>query len=81
MATNTKRNVAKLVSDCLVDMNRMDTRVDLNSLPLGSYDILIGMNWMERHKLVLNFLNKTFTCMEETGETRRAKGIPQGVSI
>jgi hypothetical protein len=34
----------KLVKSCLVDMNGLSTKAELNILPLGSYDYLIGMN-------------------------------------
>ena len=28
-------------------MNGMKTFVDLNIIPLGSYDVLIGMDWLD----------------------------------
>ena len=42
LATGTKRKVSKLVRDCEVDMNSSPTKVDLNILPLGSHNVLIG---------------------------------------
>ena len=30
-------------------MSGLVTCVDLNVLPLGSYDVLIGMDWLEAH--------------------------------
>ena len=44
-------------------MNDFKTSVKLNVLPLGSYDILIGMDWLEQHRVVLNCFDKTFTCV------------------
>ena len=44
-------------------MNDFKTTVKLNALPLGSYDILIGMDWLEQHTVVLNCFDKTFTCV------------------
>ena len=41
------------------------SRVDLNVLPLGSYDVLIGMDWLETHRVKLDYYNKTFECMNE----------------
>jgi hypothetical protein len=43
-------------------MNDFKTYVDLNVFPLGSYDLLIGMNWLEEHRVILNCYNKTFLC-------------------
>ena len=48
-------------------MDEMETQVDLNILPLGSYDILIGMDWMEKHKVNPNCFDKTFTCVDDKG--------------
>jgi hypothetical protein len=64
-----------------MDMNGLNTRVDLNILPLGSYDCLIGMSWLDQHHAILDFHNKTFTCLDEEGSLRRVKGIPRVVTI
>jgi hypothetical protein len=44
LTTGTKRKVTELVKSCPVDMNGLITKVELNILPLGSYDCLIGMD-------------------------------------
>ena len=43
-------------------MNGFKTHVDLNIPPLGSYDLLIGMDWLEKHRFILNFYDKTLSC-------------------
>jgi hypothetical protein len=62
-------------------MDGMETKVDLNVLPLGSYDLLIGMDWLEKHAVVVNCRNKTFDCLDELGQGKTIKGIPHGVSV
>ena len=62
-------------------MNYFNTHADLNILPLGSYDMLIGMDWIEKHKLMLNCFHKTFTCIDDTKNTIKVKGIPIKVTI
>jgi hypothetical protein len=47
LATRTKRRVTKLVKSCPVDMNGLSIKVELNILHLGSYDCLIGMDWLD----------------------------------
>ena len=42
--------------------------VKLNVLPLGSYDLLIGMDWLEQHRVILNCYDKTFTCLNSDGK-------------
>ena len=62
-------------------MNDFITLDDLNILPLGSYDLLIGMDWLEKHKVILIFFCKTFTCLDKTGNTIKIKGIHRKVTI
>ena len=64
LATGTKRKVSELVKDCEIDMNGFPTKVDLNILPLGSYDVLIGMDWLEHHHFMLDYLNKLILCID-----------------
>ena len=44
LATGTKRKVRDMVEKFPLVMNGLNTFVDLNVLPLGSYDVLIGMD-------------------------------------
>ena len=57
------------------------TCADLNVLPLGSYDVLIGMDWLEAHKEKINSYNKTFECLDEEGNSSIVKGIPKVISV
>ena len=56
-------------------------RINLNVLPLGSYDIIIGMNWLEKYKVVLNFFDKNFTCVVEDKIVRKVNGFRNPVSL
>ena len=42
--TGAKRKINEFVKDCSIDMNGLNTKVDVNIIPLGSYDCLIGMD-------------------------------------
>ena len=53
----------------------------LNVLPLGSYDILIGMDWLEQHRVVLNCYDKTFTCINNDEKLISVKGIPRKTTV
>ena len=81
LATGTKRRVTYFVKKCEFYMNNFKTKDDLNTLPLGSYDLLIGMDCLEKHKVVLNYYDKTFSCIDEVGNAITIKGIPRKVSI
>ena len=67
LATGAKRKVTSFVKNCAVVMDQFETFVKLNVLPLGSYDILIYMDWLEQHKLILNCYDKTFTYVNNDG--------------
>ena len=62
-------------------MNDFITHVDLNILPLGSYDKVIGMDWLKKHKVMLNCFYKTFTYTDDNGNTIKVKGIPRNAKI
>ena len=62
-------------------MDQFETSVKLNVLPLGSYDMLIGMDWLEQHRVVLNWFDKTLTCINNDGKLINVKGIPRKTTI
>jgi hypothetical protein len=59
LATGTKRKVIDYISDFEFSLDGQTIRTDMNILPLGSYDMIIGMDWLERHKEILNCYTKT----------------------
>jgi hypothetical protein len=71
LATGAKRKINEMVKACPMNMNGMNTKEDLNIIPLGSYDCLIGMDWMDKHHVVLDCYNKSFTCLDEEGNLRK----------
>ena len=70
-----------MVEKCPLVMNGLITCVDLNVLPLGSYDVLIGMDWLEANRVKLDCYNKAFECLDEEGNSRIVKCIPKVISV
>jgi hypothetical protein len=70
-----------MVKSCPMDMNELNTKAYLNILPLGSYDCLTGMDWLEQHYAILDFHKKEFTFLDEEGNLRTMQGIPRVVTI
>ena len=62
-------------------MDQFETSVKLNVLPLGSYDILIGMDWLEHHRVVLNCFDETFICINNDEKLISVKGIPRKTTV
>ena len=52
----------------------------MNFIPLGSYDVLIGMDCLEAHRVNIDCYNKTFECLDEEGNLRVVKGFPKVIS-
>jgi predicted aspartyl protease len=69
--TGAKIKVNKMVKSCLMDMNGQNTREYLNIMPLGSYECLIGMDWLNQHHAILDYHNKAFSCLDEEGNLRK----------
>jgi hypothetical protein len=81
LATGTKRRIHDMVRICSINLNDVNTSIDLNIIPLGSYGILIGMDWLEKHHSVLDCHNKTFACLDGNGKQSTVKGVPRPISI
>ena len=81
LATRAKMKVTNFIASCEVELQGNKTRINLNILPLGSYDMIIGMDWLERNKVILNCVSKTFTYIAEDQILRTVKGIPKPVSV
>ena len=62
LATGTKRNVNEVVKKCPLVINGMSSCVDLNVIPLGSYDVIIGMDWLEAHSVNPDYYTKGNFC-------------------
>jgi predicted aspartyl protease len=81
LATGTKRKLSNFIFDCEFSLGGQNTNTYLNILPLGSYDIIIGMDWLERHKAVLDFYEKSLKYKDENDIVRIVQGIQTLVSI
>ena len=46
LATGTKKKVVSCVEYCEMFMSQFKNQVKFNVLPLGSYEVLIGMDWL-----------------------------------
>jgi hypothetical protein len=64
-----------------MDMNGLNTKADLNIFPLGSYDCIIGMDWLDHHHALLDCHRRTFTCLYGKGKLSKVQGIPRTVTL
>jgi hypothetical protein len=81
LAIGSKRKINEMVKECIIDMNGLRTREDLNIIHLGSYDCLIGIDWLDQHHSIIDYYNKEFTFLNEEGILGTIQVIPRAVTI
>ena len=69
------------MKDCEFNMNGFKMQDNINILPLGSYDMLIGMDWVEKHRVIFNCYDKTLSCIDKESNTILVKWIPSKTII
>ena len=62
-------------------ISQFETQVKLNMLPLGFYDVLIEMDCLEKHQVILNCFQKTFTCLNYEGGRITVTRIPRKIYV
>eukprot|EP00253_Pinus_taeda_P028202 PITA_28202 len=81
LAIGTKRRVMAKVKSCPIVIAGQPIVADLNVLPLGSYDVLIGMDWLEKHWDLVNCKTKVIRYRDEAGIEQDMQGIKRPVQI
>ena len=81
LVTRTKRKVSEVVMDFPIELNGILTKENLNVIPLGSYDGLISMDWLENHKVKVDCYEKVHECIVEEGRPRLVRGFPKKVLV
>eukprot|EP00253_Pinus_taeda_P011891 PITA_11891 len=65
----------------MVEFEEQPVTADLNVLPLGSYDILIGMDWLEKHWSLVDCKTKIIYYRDQQGNRKEMQGIKQPVQV
>ena len=81
LAIGAKRNVIEFVANCEISIHDHVTRINLNILPLVSYDMIIGMDWLEKYNVLLNCFDKTFTYVGKDKIVRKVNGFSKPISL
>ena len=70
MASEAKQKVGGKVTGCALNLGECFTRVNLYVMILGSYDVMIGMDWLELHEAILNYKTKRLSLVDDEGQRR-----------
>jgi predicted aspartyl protease len=81
LATSTKRKVVNYISDFEFNLDGQNIRTNMNILPLGSYNMIIGMDWLEQHKTVLDYYTNILSYKDDFGTVRTTQCIPKPISV
>ena len=76
LATITKRKVSEVVEECPIEINGFLIIAYLNIFPLGSYNALIGIYWLENHRAKVDCYAKIVEYHNEEVKLIELKGVP-----
>jgi hypothetical protein len=68
MASGAKQKVGEKVTGCALNLGEFVTRANLYVMILGSYDVVIGMDWLESHEATLNCKTKQLSLVDDEGQ-------------
>jgi hypothetical protein len=70
MASGAKQKVGGKVMGFVLNLGEFVTRANLYAMTLGSYDVVIGMDWLESHEAILNCKTKRLSLVDDEGQRR-----------
>lgn len=81
LATREKRNVYAKIPKCTLEISEQQLTVDLNILPLGSYNVLLGMDWLEKHWTLVGCKEKVIYYRMQDATHKEIKGIKKPLQL
>jgi hypothetical protein len=69
------------VTGCSLNLGEFFTRANLYIMILGSYDVVIDMDWLESHEAILSCKTKQLSLVDDEGHIRVIVSQNQGVSL
>lgn len=79
LATGEKRKFCANIPNCTIEISEQQLTVDLNILPLGSYDVLLGMDWLEKHWTLVDCKENIIYYIMQDGTRREIQGIKKPI--
>ena len=81
LATGSKKRGHQWVRSCAFELNGMPTSEHLNVLLLGSYSMILGMDWLYLHMTKVDYYDKAIKFLDENGEQRILQGKKKETSV
>lgn len=67
--------VDSLMPSCSLVFGNCHTFVDLHVMSLGSYDVVLGMDFPGSHQAWIDFRDKRVQCVDDSGKSMEIVGI------
>ena len=67
MASREKQRVGPSIDNCLIDLGVCTTRLKVYVTTLVAYDLIIGMNWLEAHRALVDCFAKRVLYVDDEG--------------
>jgi hypothetical protein len=74
MASRAKQKVGGKVTGCILNLGEFFTRANMYVTILGSYDVMICMEWLESHEVILNCKTKRLSLVNDEAQRRVIMG-------
>lgn len=81
LAIGEKNMVTTKVEGFHIEKGGRHIKMNLNLFPLGSYDVLILMDWLEGDWSVLNCKEKTISFLNDEGFIQGIHGIKRAIKL
>lgn len=81
MASGQSQKVECLVQECPLNLGVCITNVNLYVAPLGHYDVIIEMDWLEAHSVMLSCRSKTLHFLSDEGQSTIIHGERRTISL
>jgi hypothetical protein len=81
MASGEKQAVGPSVDNCIVDLGVCTTRLKVYVTALWAYNLIIGMDWLEAHRALVDCFTKRVLCVDDEGRPVEIQGVRRKVSL
>lgn len=75
MASGELQSVDLSVDQCKIDLGVCTTKLKVYVTALGTYDLVIGMDWLEAHHAWVDCCGKRIIGINDKGEVIQIQGI------
>jgi hypothetical protein len=81
MALGEKQVVGPSIDNFLIGLGVCTTRLKVYVTTLETYDVIIGMDWLESHRAMVDYFSKRVLCVDNKGRIVEIHGVRRKVCL